>query len=164
MEHYITCFLALFFCISGCSRTPEELTGLSPVTITVVNGDTPIPGVRVLLNMEADSRIWSSTGVTNASGVAVISSTLRTHNKAGAKPGTYKVTLMQSITLPPELQPTEEETEAAIPNAPMQAKRTEYFAKNRVVPQAFEDITTTPIELTVIENTPAALTVDVAKR
>ena len=138
---------------------------MSPVTITVVNGDAPISDVRVLLiNTEADSRIWSSTGKTNASGVAVISSTLRTHNRAGAKPGTYKVTLAQSISLPPELQPAEEETEAAIPNAPMQAKRTEYFAKNRVVPQAFEDITTTPIELTVIENTPAALTVDVAKR
>ena len=137
---------------------------MTPVTITVVNGDAPVADVRItLFNIGADTSIWSCGGITNASGVATISSSLRTNVKPGAKPGTYKVILVQSVSLPPELLPTATESEAAIPNAPLQAKRAEYLEKSRVVPQKFGEVDTTPIELTVPEKTSAALTVDVAK-
>ncbi|MCL2745064.1 MAG: Ig-like domain-containing protein [Planctomycetaceae bacterium] len=161
MKHYIY-FLVILLCVAGCSG-PNELAGLSPVTITVVNGDKPVPNVRVLLSETGGgNHTWTSSGTTDARGVAVISSLLHTTSKKGAKPGTYKVLLTHTVSLPEELKMTEAEAEGTA-NPLLQEKRQEYIVKNTVVSQKFGDVEKTPAELTVKENIPAELIVDVAK-
>lgn len=74
--------------------------------------------------------------------------------------------LVKSVELPRELQPTDAEVDAAIPEAQvksLQDKRAAYLAENREIPESFETAETSPIELVVEKGKTNELTIDVAK-
>ena len=161
MRTLLSLFLLL---VVGCTTKLPELQNLSPVTITVCKNGEPVEGVDVFLHPKEPLGIWGCRGRTNGNGVAVVTTTLREHYAAGARPGTYSVVLIKEPELPSELAP--------VPVVPMgdiskeakarQAKRAVFLEKNRIIPAVFTVAKTTPITLVVQKKTPATLTVDVA--
>jgi len=155
--------LSIICLVVGCSRTPSELRGLVPVTITVLYEGKALPAVRVALSTGQIVGVWSSGGVTNDQGVAVIESNLRTHTASGVPAGTYKITLVQSVQLPDELKPTQQELDGDVANAEVQRKRQVFIEAHTVVSEQWETAATSPVELVVEQGNPVQQTVDVAK-
>ena len=150
----------------GCSSKPSELRNLSPVTITVLKDGQPLSDVEVRLLPRQDIGIWACSGRTDGSGVASVTTTLRTHFAPGARAATYAVILNKQPELPPELAPTAAEISASLSEQEsevLNAKRTAFVEKNRIIPKTLESEATTPIELVVTENNSVTLTIDVAK-
>ena len=156
-------FFATFFLVctfAGCSGSPSALKNLSPVSITVVKDGQPLEDVEVMLFAHQPTEVWTCTGRTDGSGVAVVVSSFQQSSASGAKAGAYAVVLDKRAQLPPELKPP---LPGQQEDAAQRAKRTEFESKNQVIPKVLQAKETTPIELTVTEKTPATLTIDVAK-
>ena len=109
---YTALLLSVSF-IMGCGGQPlpEGMPRLYPASIEVTQEGTPLEGATVTLVSE-DSELgrWSPTGITNASGVAV----LQTNGLyRGAPLGTFKVVITKRVTEPhphPELAGAERGT------------------------------------------------------
>ncbi|MDR2346831.1 MAG: Ig-like domain-containing protein [Planctomycetaceae bacterium] len=159
------CLSTVLFCF-GCNRVPvpDELKNLYPVTITVTDGNQAIEGVAVSLSAKTSGGAWASRGVTNTQGVAVIQTSRASYTGKGAPAGDYKVILIKTVKLPPELEPQEEDQNLS-PRATVekQAKQEAFYAKNRVIPKILGDSNTSPIELTVTEKDTTILTIDIAQ-
>ena len=157
----LLCTLTLL--TSGCGKpTPSELKNLAPVKITVVRKGEPLADVLVLLHTET-AVLLARSGTTDTNGVAVIKTRMSSHSGTGTIPGDYTVTLSQSVPLPLELQPGENEIDLPeAEKAARDARREDFYNKNRLVPLALGNSKTSPIKLTVAEKTGAELNVDVA--
>jgi hypothetical protein len=160
------CTLIILLFGIGCNNVPvpDELKNLYPVTITVTDGNQTIEGVVVSLSAKTSGGAWANRGVTNAQGVAVIQTSRASYTGKGAPAGDYKVTLIKTVNLPPELEPQEEDQRLS-PQAvaAKQAKQEEFYEKNRVIPKILGDSNTSPIELNVTEKNNTVLTIDVAQ-
>jgi len=80
----------------GCGRNavPAGFPKLHPVTIELVQGDTPLTEATVSLYPVEESNQWSSGGFSDGNGRAV----LRTHGgHSGVPKGTYKVAVVKAI-------------------------------------------------------------------
>ncbi|MDR0608794.1 MAG: hypothetical protein LBG58_01665 [Planctomycetaceae bacterium] len=161
----ILCTITILFS-AGCGGVPvpNELKNLYPVTITVTNGDQAMEEVAVSLSAKTSGGAWASRGVTNAQGVAVIQTSRASYTGKGVPAGEYKVALIKTVALPPELEP--QETDQNLPPqavAAKQAKQEAFYEKNRVIPKILGDSNTSPIELTVAEKNTTTLTIDIAQ-
>ena len=137
---------------------PPELQNLYPVTITILDNGQPIQGVLVTLAAKVQREgIWSCNGITDGNGVVKVQTKIRSLVGDGAKSGTYTVVLSKDVSIPTEL------TREGSSDPAVDAKRTEFIEKNRVIPPIFGTDQTSPIELTVEDKKGATLTVDVAK-
>jgi hypothetical protein len=155
----------MLFCLS-CNHVPvpDELKNLYPVTITVTDNNQPIEGVAVFLSAKTSGGAWASRGITNAQGVAVIQTSRASYTGKGVPAGDYKVTLIKTVVLPPELEPQEEDQNLSPQAATAkQAKQEVFYEKNRIIPKILEDSNTSPIELTVTEKDATILTIDIAQ-
>ncbi|MDR0338356.1 MAG: Ig-like domain-containing protein [Planctomycetaceae bacterium] len=155
----------LLFCV-GCNDVPvpDELKNLCPVTITVTDGDQAMEGVSVSLSAKTSGGAWASRGVTDAKGVAVIQTTRASYSGKGTPIGDYKVTLIKTVELPPELEPKEEDQNLTPQDAiAKQAKQEAFYEKNRIIPKILADSKTSPIELTVAGKNATILTIDIAQ-
>ena len=97
MKH-LPIFATLFIAISiiGCSGAPhpDGLPKLYSCTITIKQDGKPLEGAGVQLYDPTVTNRWTVSGVTNASGVAVI----RTHgNFVGAPSGRFKVIVSKTV-------------------------------------------------------------------
>jgi hypothetical protein len=161
---FYTLTMLLFFAGCGGVPVPDELKNLCPVTITVTDGDQAMEGVAVALFAKTSGGAWASRGVTNTKGVAVIQTSRASYTGKGAPAGDYKITLIKTVDLPPDLEPTEEDQNLS-PQAvaAKQAKQEAFYEKNRVIPKILEDSNTSPIELTVAEKDATILTINIAQ-
>ncbi|MDR1270771.1 MAG: Ig-like domain-containing protein [Planctomycetaceae bacterium] len=160
------CTLAILLFCTDCSNVPvpDELKTLYPVTIIVTDGNQAIEGVAVSLSAKTSGGAWASCGVTNVKGVAVIQTSRASYTGKGAPAGDYKVILIKTVKLPPELEPQEEDQRLAPQAATAkQAKLEAFYEKNRVIPKILENSNTSPIELMVAEKDAAILTIDIAQ-
>lgn len=160
--------LCVFFLVfaAGCSREgkPEVLKDLNPVTVTVVDGGAPVEGVRVLLSSKGPRGAWGCSATTNAQGEAKIQTSISSKSGPGAPAGDYIIVLSKNVPLPPELEPQEEDQNlSASAAAAKEAKKKEFYDKNRIIPQKLEQSDTSPLELTVAEKTGGTLKVDLAE-
>ncbi|MDR2705424.1 MAG: hypothetical protein LBC02_06570 [Planctomycetaceae bacterium] len=161
---YLLFLISLLCCFIGCTSTPTEFGNLTPTTIVVINGDKPVEGVLVMLYSKTSHSLRGCSAVTDISGVAKISTTIRTKIALGAAPGDYVVVLSKNAALPNELIPTEnEQTFSEKIRVDLQVKREVFLEKNRIIPKILGDSATSPIELTVTEKNSTKLTIDVAK-
>ena len=148
----------------GCSNTPDELRGLKPVTVKIHNDGKPLEGILVSLNPKEAQSLRGCNGVTDSSGTAVIRTSFSQTSKIGATPGEYKVLLLQSFVMPDDIASLPgEDSLPAKEQADLQAKRQAWMAKARIMPEIFEHVDKTPIELTVDPNKGGELVVDVSK-
>jgi hypothetical protein len=158
--------LLLLLAVIGCNiSTPPELRNLSPVTITVLNGDQPVENVHVsLAAKEPQHLLYGCGGVTGSNGCAKIQTTIREHFRDGAIPGSYSITLRKKIVFPADLEPSE--TEISLPEKERkvrQTKREAFEKQNRIIPIIFEQQETSPITLTVESRKATELTIDISK-
>ncbi|GHT37239.1 hypothetical protein FACS189427_09930 [Planctomycetales bacterium] len=107
MRIIVLLFLPLLFI--GCSQSPPELKKLRSVTITVTDNGKPLEGVLVALANKSPQTPRGCSGLTIASGIARIATSLGSHSVLGAAPGEYKVVLEKAVEFPPELQSSDEE-------------------------------------------------------
>ena len=151
------------FVFSGCgSKKPDGIPQLFPTEITVKNGSTSIANATVLL-VGGPSGSWSVSGYTDASGVAVITTSQGDWQSNGAPEGEYKVYItkrpdVQQEPLAAELQ---NDSEAIEKHAAEYAKLA--AAAPKIIPEKLTNPAKTPLKLTVGSNGVAELTVDVSE-
>ena len=167
MRTLFTTFLfvsALWFCV-GCNqaKAPDALKNLVPVTITVTDGSKPVEKVSIRLSGKGSQGAFACVGVTDAKGVATIQSTSGSYTGKGVPSGTYSVVLIESVEIPEDLQPQEEDQNNPAVAAAKQAKRDEFLAKNQLIPKSLTTAAETTIELTVAEGKGESLAIDLSQ-
>ena len=159
------CFIVSFVYLTGCGQqTPKDIPKLYPAHITVQNGGSPIADTTVfLIPQGGTSGNWSTMGVTNASGVAVITTSQGGWKSNGVPEGTYKVYIrkipeVHQDPLPDHLKGDPEAMEKhadeyrrLLQNAP------------KIIPEKLTTPVQSPLTLTVSTSGTAELTVDVSK-
>jgi hypothetical protein len=149
--------------VVGCgTKKPDGIPELHPAKVIVQNAGAPIADATVLF-AGGTSGSWSIIGITDSSGVAVITTSQGSWKDKGAPAGEYKVYItkkaeVQQDPLPPELQNDSDAIEKhsaeymkLLQNAP------------KVIPDGLTNPAKTPLTLTVGAGGPAELTVDVSK-
>lgn len=77
--------------ISGCGKKkPADFPEVLPFTVKVVDGSTPIEGVQVFFIYDGNPVV---SGLTNAQGIAEITTMYQKYTAKGAPAGEYKVQL-----------------------------------------------------------------------
>jgi len=156
----ITLLLVVSFLIGCRSATPEGMPRLYPVSIEITQEGNPLEEATVtLVSDDPELGRWVPTGITNASGVAV----LQTNGLySGAPLGTYKVVIAKRVTEPhpnPELAGAERGTpeEARYDQLNRERKTFTY-----VEPQ-YSSIADTPLTIEVVAGQ-RTYSVDAGKR
>jgi len=118
----------------GDDGRPADLPRLFPVQIEVIQGGSPLEGAVVTLISKTPATYSTSSGTTNASGVAV----LRTHGFNGTPEGEYTVLITK--------EGSENQTEArSLEGLPIMVGGQFY----RYVDSQFATASTSPLSLTV---------------
>jgi hypothetical protein len=149
---------------NGCdSSLPDELGVLYPVTITITNDGQPIDNVTVMLSNKTTSfGAWAHTGITDSNGTTQIQTVLGSRYGKGVPEGKYTITLVKTLSLPPELEPTMKEQSMPVKEVQnLQKKRDQFWEQNRIIPKILESSDLSPISLTVEKKT--ELNIDISK-
>ena len=112
MKHFFG-FLLLGYSlvlISGCGqKAPPGFPAVYPMTVTITDGTTPLPDVRVTLhpaNMSSgDAHV--SSGVTSARGIATLGTGQGSYSKKGIPEGEHIVILEEMIEVDVGMTPEE---------------------------------------------------------
>ena len=156
--------LLVVFLLSGCggSARPDGLPKLYPVSITVIQEEAPLEGAMVqLVAIDEDSDLsrWGPTGVTDASGVAV----LRTDGKYdGAPLGIFKVVVSKN-----EREPHPHPEWASLPHGDPNALKYDELDRRRktisYIETQYSSIADTPLTVEIIAGR-KTYSVEVGKR
>lgn len=137
----------------GCgSKAPEGFPEVHPFTVKVVDGSKPIEGVIVRFNVAQGSSQGSIriSGKTDSSGVAVLSTGLKTYSKPGVPVGEYRVRC-EKEPLAEHWKTPEERSQMSKPEK--DAYLDEWLAKcaelPREVPKIWNDYDKTPLTASV---------------
>ena len=110
MKHAIFLFLccSCLIGLSGCGeKYPPDFPKVYPMTVTVTDGTTPLPNVRLMFyhaSNEAGTG-YAVYGYTDAKGVAKVTTSQGAYSKAGIPDGEYVVTVDEVIKIDLEAQP-----------------------------------------------------------
>ena len=138
--------------LSGCNKgqpKPPGTPDFFPCNVMVTNGGTPIQSARVLFTYAEHPKVTSS-GYTNASGVAAMQSVFENYVGSGAPMGKCKVVVLKK----PEVVDTKTEEE----KAKMSSRETTAYAAQMAkalkdaaheVPESLHDASTSTIEFDV---------------
>ena len=145
---FVGVVVALCFC-SGCSKGPEKPQGfpeLFPCQITITQGGSPLESAHVVLFPKTGrSNGWSTEGLTDANGVAE----MKTHaDFKGAPAGDY-IVRVSKIALSPSDLPATEPTDPVEYEKWYNARQLEKRIKYRLVKAEFDDMTKTPLAITI---------------
>ena len=101
-------------CLSGCGGTkfPADFPKVHPMTVTVKDGVTPLPEVRIMFypvttDTGSVTAAYASSGSTDANGVAKIRTAQGGFSKAGIPVGEFVVTVEDIIDLEMGISPEE---------------------------------------------------------
>jgi len=152
--------------VIGCGPTrPDGIPKLYPATVTVQNGASPIAEANILLVAQGGghSGSWAVAGITNASGVAVITTSQGEWRGNGAPEGEYRV----YITKLPDVHQDPLPEELINDSDAIERHAGEYMRLLRDAPKIIPDILTdpsrTPLTLVVSISGRAELSVDVSE-
>lgn len=149
--YYFTIVLILFLFLlsSGCSKRPDGFPKLSQCSISITKNGQPLPNVCVLLKRTAGQGSWGTSGTTNSSGTAVISTSLGKYIERGVPDGEYTVTL-DEIIQPPSGKTKEEigklSEEELYKYIAEEAKMIDAL---RIIPKKFSDSNQSPLKISV---------------
>lgn len=148
---------------SGCGdKSPKGFPKTFPFELKITNGSAPIEKANVRMIAQNGGGSWVVSGVTDASGTAVMQTVSGSYSKKGVPEGEFKVVLEKPVVenweeiLGP--RPSTKAGEVAYNN-----KVSEYI-KNapKEIPPVYSDGKTTPATITVAKGTKSE-TIDVGK-
>ena len=95
---------------SGCGeKLPADFPKVFPMTVTITDGTTPLADVRIMFFQISGSGVaYASSGLTDARGIAKISTSQGSFNKAGIPVGEFVVTVEDVIRMNDDISPEEE--------------------------------------------------------
>ena len=144
MKHrtFFTAFTAFFAvaAVIGCSgeQRPDGLPKLYPCTITITQDGQPLAEATVQLHDPAVTDRWTVSGLTNASGSAV----MRTHGQfPGVPEGRFKIILTKTVL---EGGSTDDETTPENARKPREAVKV-----YSLVGKEYTNRETTPLEIVI---------------
>ena len=149
--------------LGGCSGKPSGFPKVTPCTITVVDGSTPIEGVEVALIPDTPISGVIAGGTTDAQGVCVVNTTFANFSAPGAPEGSFTVTLRKDpIPTKPELT-VEQMTDMDRGEIDKYNKERNDEIKSmpQIIPPALTSMQTSKIKLATPND--SALTVDVSQ-
>ena len=147
----------------GCSGKPSGFPKVSPCTITVLDGSTPIEGVEIALIPDTPIPGVIAGGTTDAQGVCVVNTTFANFQAPGAPAGSFTVTLRKDPT------PTKPELTAE-DMSKMERSEVDKYNKERdaeiksmpqIIPPVLTSMQTSKVKLTTPGD--SAITVDVTQ-
>jgi len=149
--------------VVGCGpKKPEGIPPLFPAQVTVQDAGSPIANANVLL-IGGPVGSWSTTGVTNASGVAVITTSQGSWKSNGAPAGDYKIYITKVVEVQQDPLPPDQQNDSAA----MERHSAEYLrllaATPKIIPEILTKPATSPLTLTVSADGKAELVVDVSE-
>jgi hypothetical protein len=142
---------------------PSGFPSLKDCRVTVTDNGQPIPDVVVNLVPKFAVNSLFITGITDASGTAVIKTRHGEYSRNGAPEGDYSVILSKSIDV--EMPILTEEQSLTLTPAQQEARQKEQEKKMeavRVIPKLLEEPDQTPLMLQ-IGNETGKLSVDIAE-
>jgi len=167
----LSCSYLIFF--SGCGeKFPPDFPKVYPITVTVKDGETPLPKINVTFipaNKGTSNVSYSSAGLTREDGGAIISTMQGSFVKKGIPEGEFIVTLSDFIDLSSDITPEEKANmsrEELYKIMMDEKKKIAEFVKKvpevLCAPMAASDEERSPIRFTVVKGR-NTLTIDVAE-
>lgn len=152
----------LFICLTGCeSKYPPDWPKTYPCTITVTKGGQPYEGVTVLMSRTENHGAWAVSGMTDASGVAVIETSWTKAASKGAPEGKFKVTASKAAPPPEQIPQAEYEAMPYDQRTALLAANAAKSRNNPLIPQSLADPGKSQVFITVEPGTPATLSIEV---
>lgn len=155
--------VSLIFVVGCGPKRPDGIPQLYPATVTVQNAGTPIDKVSVLLAGGPPGGGWAANGVTDANGVAVITTSQGEWKGNGAPEGEYKVYIMKN----PEIHQDPLPPDLADDSQALERREAEYrrllAAAPRIIPEVLTSPVTSQLILTVGTSGKAELIIDVSE-
>jgi hypothetical protein len=162
----ITFLLLSIFLCWGCTSRPTDVPDVFPCKITVKNGTTPIVGAFVTLGLEQGSNTYSSSGVTDNSGVAEIKTVRLNWKGTGVPAGKYIVIIAKE----PDTSSITTKDRESVSSMSMDERERyslemekKIAALPREIPSKLSQFTTSPLRITVENGKENTLDVDVAQ-
>ena len=156
----ILCSLVATF---GCSGKPSGFPKVSPCTITVMDGSTPIEGVEIALIPDTPISGVIAGGTTDATGVCVVNTTYANFQAPGAPEGSFTVTLRKDpIPTKPELTAEDmSNMERSEVDKYNKERQNEINSMPKIIPPSLTSMQTSKVKVTIPSD--SAITVDVTQ-
>ncbi len=147
----------------GCSGKPGGFPKVSPCTITVMDGSTPIEGVEIALIPDTPISGVIAGGTTDATGVCVVNTTYANFQAPGAPAGSFTVTLRKDpIPSKPELTAEDmSNRERSEVDKYNKARQDEINSMPKIIPPSLTSMQTSKVKLSIPND--SAITVDVTQ-
>ena len=151
--------------IAGCGpKRPDGVPALYPAKVTVKNGASPIAEANVFLVYQgATSGSWSVSGVTDANGVAEITTSQGEWKSKGAPEGEYKIYITKRPDVQEDPMPEEIKNDSDAMERFAAEQQRKLAAAPKVIPEILANPATSPLSLTVSTSGTAELTVDISE-
>lgn len=149
----------------GCGpKKPEGIPDLYPATVTITDSGSPITNANIFfLQQESTTGSWTTNGLTDAKGVAVIKTSLGDWKSNGAPAGKYKIYVTKVPDAPMEAPPPEIANDSDALDAFYRAQAKKIDALPKEIPVKLSSPMTSPLNITVEAGSTAELTVDVSQ-
>ena len=147
----------------GCSGKPSGFPKVSPCTITVMDGSTPIEGVEIALIPDTPISGVIAGGTTDATGVCIVNTTFANFQAPGAPEGSFTVTLRKDpIPTKPELTAEDmSNMERSEVDKYNKARQDEINSMPKIIPPSLTSMQTSKVKLSIPND--SAITVDVTQ-
>lgn len=156
--------LCIVFAVGCGTKKPDGIPQLHPAKVTVTNGTSPIAEASVFLILQGGaSGSWSTVGVTDAKGVAVINTSQGGWTSKGVPEGEYKIYITKApdVKLDPPSEEIMNDSAAWERFAAEQAKIKRDAPK--IIPEKLANPAQSPLTLTVTTSGTAELAVDISE-
>jgi len=153
------------FLIAGCGpKRPDGIPAIYPAKVTVKNGASPIAGANVFLVYQGTaSGSWSVNGVTDASGVAEITTSQGDWKSKGAPEGEYKIYITKRPDVQEDPMPEEIKNDSDAMERFAAEQQRKLAAAPKVIPDTLANPATSPLTISVSTSGTAELTVDISE-
>jgi hypothetical protein len=150
-----TCLLFSLIFIVGClsPKIPEGFPKkLVQFSITILHEGKPVENALVWLYPDDPDAKYHASATTNANGMALMETSINSYSKAGVSVGTFKGTITHRPKVPSDLT-KEEWQKLSYDEAVAQSKKIAVeVAKMKLIPATWENLTTSPLKITIPEN------------
>ncbi|MDR1958209.1 MAG: hypothetical protein LBQ54_04075 [Planctomycetaceae bacterium] len=161
----IACLLLLLSFVSGCGQNvPDGFPEVVPLTVWVTDGEKPLNEVFVVLEMVPPASGVSVAAKTDATGKAVMQTSIGNFSKAGVPIGKAVMTLLKTPVAEDWKTPEEQ---SKMPMEELMAYSNEKAARSAklplIVPKSLTNAKTSPLTKEISAGQPSEWKIDIAE-